>query len=87
MTAISPYAPVRRQSSLLSNASGGGSGTGGGRMLRRRSSTNVVANATLLYTFVQYWRRIMSLSNETEGGVTSHDGGGSVRDFLNTLCA
>ena len=86
MTAISPYAPVRRQSSLLSNASGGGSGTGGGRMLRRRSSTSVVANATLLYTFVQYWRRIMSRSNETEGGVNSHDGGGSVRVFLNTLC-
>eukprot|EP00571_Detonula_confervacea_P008628 CAMPEP_0172319082 /NCGR_PEP_ID=MMETSP1058-20130122/36751_1 /TAXON_ID=83371 /ORGANISM="Detonula confervacea, Strain CCMP 353" /LENGTH=41 /DNA_ID= /DNA_START= /DNA_END= /DNA_ORIENTATION= len=39
MTAISPYAPLRRQSSLVSNANNGG------RMLRSSSSTGaIVAN-------------------------------------------
>ena len=63
MTAISPYAPIRRQSSILSNASNGGGGVG--RMVRRSSST-LMANATTAWFFIRFWRRIMSSRNNDD---------------------
>ncbi|KAL9185409.1 hypothetical protein ACHAXT_003186 [Thalassiosira profunda] len=65
MAATSPYAPLRRQSSLLSNAS-----AGGGRALRRSSSASVVvANAApLAWIFLRFWART---SGDDGGGAPS----------------
>ncbi|KAL7545048.1 hypothetical protein ACHAWF_008414 [Thalassiosira exigua] len=84
MTATSPYAPVRRQSSIHSNSS-----KNGARMLRRSSSTGaVVANGTLCWFFLRYWNEIFSW-NPCEGdygeGSNRSKIGGRVCKLLNCM--
>ncbi|KAL3780579.1 hypothetical protein HJC23_004171 [Cyclotella cryptica] len=56
MTATSPYAPMRRQSSNLSNASST-------RMLRRTSSggaVSAIGGGALFWALLSFWRRVTS---------------------------
>ncbi|KAL7541249.1 hypothetical protein ACHAXR_010754 [Thalassiosira sp. AJA248-18] len=79
MTAISPYAPLRRQSSILSSSSNNG------RVLRRSSSTGaiVVANggaATLLWMFLRFWK----VNNDDDDGAPSSNNC-HVREWLDSM--
>eukprot|EP00984_Skeletonema_dohrnii_P022121 scaffold11237_cov68-Skeletonema_dohrnii-CCMP3373.AAC.1 len=72
MTATSPYAPIRRQSSKQSSS---------GRALRRSSSiesaVNSGAKATIFWIFVRFWRKAISGN--------AADGGGIIRALLDGL--
>ena len=63
MTAISPYAPMRRQSSTMT-------ATSSNQMLRRSSSggaVGAIGSGALLWTLVGFWRRV-TLQTTSEDG-------------------
>ena len=75
MTAISPYAPIRRQSSTLSNASSASGG--GGRMVRRSSSA--INAATTAWILIRVWRRIRGNADGNSNGRSS------INEYLNYI--